>query len=75
MFDQLWHGTLIPKTQADIESAMHDWLAEHNRLDLSAALIDMEKAAPASVAINQAKHGHFVAPTALRIAAPALRPM
>jgi hypothetical protein len=27
MFDQLWHGTLVPKTQADIEGAMHDWLS------------------------------------------------
>jgi hypothetical protein len=27
MFDQLWHGQLIPKTQADIESAMQDWLS------------------------------------------------
>jgi hypothetical protein len=32
---------------------------------MSAALINVEEAAAASVAIDQAEHGHFVAPTAL----------
>lgn len=27
IFDQLWHGELTPKTQADVEGAMHDWLS------------------------------------------------
>ena len=26
MFDQLWHGRLMPQTQADIEKAMDSWL-------------------------------------------------
>jgi hypothetical protein len=27
LFDQLWHGKLTPKVQADIENAMQDWLS------------------------------------------------
>lgn len=30
MFDQLWHGKLAPKTQADIEGAMHNWLSANS---------------------------------------------
>jgi len=31
MFDQLWHGTLNPKTQSNIEDAMSDWLSANNK--------------------------------------------
>ena len=31
MFDRLWHGTLVPKVQADIEDAMADWLSANDK--------------------------------------------
>lgn len=30
IFDQLWHGALVPKTQADIENAMSSWLSSND---------------------------------------------
>lgn len=30
MFDQLWHGTLTPNHQSDIEEAMHKWIQGKN---------------------------------------------
>jgi hypothetical protein len=30
MFDQLWHGTLVPKRQSDVEDAMFKWLTDND---------------------------------------------